>query len=199
MEEVSLTEKNPELRFTHLAPDVWEALGNLQRTGWVRRGVENPESVQEHTKALRNIANSVVGLIDIEKQELLDMLEVHDWPEAISGDQVTISQDEMEVKKMKEKKFEEEKQALTSICQKLGNQGKEIMDLWLRFETSTDEMASFARQIDKYQAVEKALEYEKTQGIPLFKEFLDYARKDIIHPILLEKIQKLEKESVLID
>lgn len=66
------------------------------------------------------------------------------------------------------------------------------MDLWLRFETSADEMASFARQIDKYQAVEKALEYERTQGIPLFGEFLNYTRKYIVHPILLEKIQKLE-------
>lgn len=194
MEKVPLVEKNPELKFEHLAPDVWEALGELKRTGWVKRGVKNPESVQEHTIALRDIANSLVGLTDIEKQELFDMLEIHDWPEAISGDQLTISQDEIEVEKMKIKKFEEEKQALASICEKLGEKGKEIMDLWLRFETSPDDTASFARQIDKYQAIEKALEYEKTQGIFMFREFLEYDRKRITHPILLEKIKKLEEK-----
>lgn len=85
---------------------------------------------------------------------------------------------------------------MASICNKLGKSGKEVMLLWLRYATSSDPAASFARQLDKYQAVEKALEYEKSQGIPLFREFADYERKlkRINHPILLKKLKELEFE-----
>lgn len=194
MEQTPKQEKSPELKFAHLAPEVWKNLGELPRTGWVNRGVKNPESVQEHTIALRNIAASLEGLTEQEKEGLLDMLEVHDWPEAIHGDEVILSVDKDKLESRKAKKFEKEQMALALICDALGDKGKEIMDLWLRFETSSDVAALFAKQLDKYQAVEKALEYEKEQGIPLFKEFLEYSRKDISHPILLERIQKLETE-----
>lgn len=194
MEKARTQESAPALKFAELAPDVWNALAELKRTGWVNRGVEGPESVQEHTIALRNIAASLEGLSQEEKEGLLDMLEVHDWPEAVHGDEVMISEDEEELKLLKARKFEKEQTALATICAGLGEAGQEIMNLWMRFETSSDEAAVLAKQLDKYQAVEKAFEYEKAQGIMLFKEFLEHARKSITHPVLLERIQKLEQE-----
>ena len=193
----AIKEKIPELRFAHLAPDVWNALHDLKRTGWVNRGVENPESVQGHIIALRNIASNMEGLTEEERDGLLDMLEVHDWPEAIHGDEVILTLNQEELRELKSNKFESEKAALSSICEKLGEDGKIIMNLWLRFETSQDSAASFARQLDKYQAIEKALEYEKVQGKLLFKEFLDHAkaRNSITHPILLKKLELLEQGS----
>lgn len=193
METTPTPEKTPELKFVHLAPDVWNALGELKRTGWIDRGVANPESVQEHTISLRNIAATLEGLSDEDKENLLDMLEVHDWPEAIHGDEVILSTDEEELRNLKATKFEKEKFALASICEKLGEKGKEIMDLWMRFEGSEDETASLARQLDKYQAIEKAFEFEKEQNIPLFREFLDYSRSKITHPVLVEMLKKLEE------
>lgn len=188
-----ISEQN--LKYAPLAPEVWDALGDLKRTGWVNRGVENPESVQEHIISLLDIVNSLEELLSVEeKDDLFNMLEVHDWPEAIHGDQVIFTYDEKEFALLKADKFEKEKAALVSICEKLNEKGKEIMALWLRFETSPDPAASFGRQLDKYQAVEKALEYETSQNTPLFKEFLEYARPKITHPILLRKIQELEEE-----
>lgn len=185
--------KVSELRYAPLASDVWKALGDLKRTGWINRGVANPESVQEHTLALIKIVESIDSLSAEEKQDLQNMLEVHDWPEAIHGDEVIFTYDDEKRKSLKEIKFEKEKAALASICERLGEKGNEIMSLWLRFENSSDDLASLARQIDKYQAIEKALEYEKTQGIPMFQEFLDYARKSVNHPVLLGMIKKLEE------
>lgn len=190
-------ENNLGLKFIDLAPDVYDRLDKLKRTGWIDRGVTNPESVKDHTVSLRNLASSLEGLSAEEKDGLLDMLEVHDWPEAIHGDEVILSENEEELTSLKTIKFEKEKIALSSICEHLSEQGKDILDLWLRFETSTDKAASFARQLDKYQAIEKALEYEKAQGIEgLFMEFLNYetGRKSITHPILLERIEKLKQE-----
>lgn len=191
-------EKCPDLKFAHLAPDTWTALGNIPRTGWVNRGVENPETVQGHIVSLRELAFSFVDLSNIERNDLLDMLEIHDWPEAVHGDQVIFTDDEEERATLESTKFELETHALAGICSKLGETGEKIMELWLRFENSQDVTASFARQLDKYQAIEKALEYEKSQGIPLFKEFLDYSRKNISHPALLKKIADLEEASVVL-
>jgi putative hydrolases of HD superfamily len=189
---MKLIQQIPELKFASLAPDVWEALGNLKRTGWVNRGVANPESVQEHTIALLHLAASLEGLSEEERDDLLEMLEVHDWPEVIHGDEVVLSVDEEELKSILATKFEKEQIAMNAICEKLGEKGKEIMGLWLRFESSSDPVAVLARQLDKYQAIEKAVEYEKEQGIPLFKEFSDSSRKKITHPVLVQRLEKLE-------
>ncbi len=199
MESYVPKEKVPELAFAHLAPDVWKALGELERTGWVNRKVKNPETVQEHIISLRNLAHSLEGLSAEEKDELLDMLEVHDWPEAIHGDEVIINYDEEIRKKLKAVKFEKEQEVMAAICSKLGEQGKKIFALWLRFETADDKAAVFGRQLDKYQAVEKSLEYEKVQGMPLFKEFFDYAQKSITHPILVQRMEKLNAEWMLLN
>ena len=130
-------------------------------------------------------------LTEEEKDGLVEMLEVHDWPEAIHGDEVILELNPNDRKVLKEAKFQNERKALENICADLPN-GKEIMDLWIRFETSNDPAAVFGRQLDKYQAVEKALEYEESQDIPLFKEFLTYSINFIHHPVLLERIDKLK-------
>lgn len=192
--DTAVKKKTPDLKFAHVAPDVWKTLGALKRTGWVRRGVTDPESVQEHIISLRDIAASLDGLSVAEKDGLLDMLEVHDWPEAIHGDEVVVSDDDEELRRLKAAKFINEKIALETICKDLGEKGKEIMTLWLRFESAGDDAAKFAKQLDKYQAVEKALTYEREQGISLYEEFLRHSRKLISHPILLKKIQKLEQD-----
>ncbi|MES2314540.1 MAG: HD domain-containing protein [Patescibacteria group bacterium] len=184
-----------ELKFAHLVPEVWSKLAEIPRTGWVRRGIENPETVQEHTLALKALAPAVSDLLSEfssdEKQDLLDILEIHDWAEAIDGDKVTITSDPVERKKLKEEKFTSERDAMAKITESLGVEGSVIFDLWLRFELSDDRVADLARQLDKYQAIEKAYEYEKSSGKPLFKEFADYAIKDIKHPLLIEKIESM--------
>jgi 5'-deoxynucleotidase YfbR-like HD superfamily hydrolase len=187
-----LQEQGPKLIFAHLAPDAWAELGKLKRKGWVKRSVKNPETVQQHTISARIVALEIPDLSEMEKRELLDMLEIHDWPEAINGDQIVVEEDKIKLKQLKEDKFIAEREALTKICSELGGKGQEILDLWLKFELSDDEIASLARQIDKYQAVEKAFEYERAQKIPLFIEFLEYTKPFITHPVLLAKMAVLE-------
>ena len=176
------------------APNVYEKLQALKRTGWVESGVENPESVKEHTIALLELANTLSeDLTEEENDQLLDMLEVHDWPEAIHGDEVILDENPEDRKHKKQLKFEAEKMAMEKICADVPN-GDQLLELWLRFETSDDPAASFGRQLDKYQAVDKALEYEKEQGIELFEEFYTYSINHISHPILLEMMINLKQK-----
>lgn len=188
--------KKIELRFAHLAPEIWEGLSSVLRTGWVMRKVENPESVQQHTIALRNLATELSEHLsdfsDEDKQDLIDMLEIHDWSEALDGDEVIYTYDEAERKTKKELKFAREKQTMEKICENLGEDGKKIMALWMRFESSDDQVAALARQLDKYQAIEQAMIYEQAQGILLFKEFYDYSAKEVSHPQLLERLGRMK-------
>ncbi len=168
-----------------------ESTLRLERTGWVKRNVENPESVQEHTISLLNLASSFYDLSEVEKDGLLDMLEIHDWPEALHGDEAIITKDPEERVRLKAIKFEKEHEALRKICEPLGDDGLKILNLWLRFEKSPDDAASFARQLDKYQAIEKAFEYEVSQGQSLFKRFYDGDIQRISHPILLKRLDEM--------
>ncbi len=175
------------------APQVYEALHACKRTGWVENGVENPESVKEHTEALLRLAYELQPqLTEAEFDGLLDMLEVHDWPEAVVGDEVILELRPDERKTLKEIKFEKEKAALEELCKQIPG-GTEIVDLWLRFEKSDDPAAMFGRELDKYQAVEKALEYEESQKIQLFEEFLTYSTNFIQHPVLRARLEKLKE------
>ncbi len=184
-----------ELRFANLAPEVWEKLNQIPRTGWVTRGVENPETVQEHTVALRILANEISKSTDFteeEKNELLDMLEVHDYPEAVTGDEVILMDGSEDKLKLKDDKKKMEEKVMIEITNGMGEEGKIIYELWNRFESSDDKVSDLARQLDKYQAVEKALEYERKTDIPLFKEFRDYAQKYITHRVLVDRMKGLE-------
>jgi len=186
-----------ELSVAHLVPEAWGALSRLERTGWVKRGVENPETVAEHIRSLKELARELGVFGGKQQEDLLLMLEIHDWPEALHGDEVIVTHDKADREARQKIKFENEQRAMETICAPLGERGAEILALWLRFETSDDEVAVFARELDKYQAVEKALYYEATQGIAVFEEFLEYSREFIHHPALLLRIKKLEEKAAV--
>ncbi len=190
-----LRERVPSLTYADKVPFVWDALKKLERTGWVNRGIKNPETVAEHTIALRELAFELPKLTDEEKDGLLDMLEVHDWPEALCGDEVIIEEDVVKRAELKRAKMAREDEAMKTICKPLGDIGKEIYTLWIRHETSKDPAAILGREIDKYQAIEQALVYEKMCAVPnLFEEFLRYTRPYITHPVLLDRLTQLEQD-----
>jgi len=194
-EENSSPEKTYELKFAALAPEVWEALDKIPRTGWVRRGVKSPESIQGHIVALRQIAIRLFSKLqefsDEDKESLVNMLEVHDWPEALHGDEVIVTNDKEKKRELKTEKFKNELVAMAMICDSI-NGGGEIMELWLRFEKGGDPVSYFGKQLDKYQAIEKALEYEQNGETVSTQEFIDYAEKDFTHPVILEELSKVK-------
>ncbi|MFA6524021.1 MAG: HD domain-containing protein [Candidatus Paceibacterota bacterium] len=193
-----------ELKYAKLFPDLWKALDEIPREGWVRREVKNPETDQEHTISLRNLVISMIDRLTEfsvnEILELLDMLEVHEFPEIIDGDKVIVTYDQKEKERLKAEKFNSEFKAMIKICKDLPSPyGKEIFFLWLRFEKGKGKVPVLARQLDKYQAMEKAFEYQNI-GWPkvLAKAFIDYSRDVIIHPVLKEKMLNIEKQASII-
>ncbi|MFZ2072299.1 MAG: HD domain-containing protein [Minisyncoccia bacterium] len=186
------------LKYAEIAKDVWQALNEIPREGWVRRKVKNPETVQEHSISSRNL---VIDMIDLLPEfstkdilDILDILEVHDYPEKIDGDKVIVTYDKEEKKRLEEEKFISEFNAMSEICNGLGLDGKDIFKLWLRFEEKIDAMSIFAKQIDKYQSIEKAFEYQQKGEKVRAQDFIDYYRNDIVHPVLKQRISYIEKK-----
>jgi putative hydrolases of HD superfamily len=185
-----------KLRYALLAPAVWNALEHEVRKGWVECGIENPETVAEHTIDLLRLGEEIAteaGLSEMDRADLLAMLEVHDWPEAIEGDQITKhGVDYAEEADERAEKFERERSAMETICVPLGEEGKSIMALWLRFEKGDDGVAALARELDKYQAIEKAYKYERSGQGPtrLGEEFIRYS-PPMTHPSLISRVQRL--------
>ncbi|MFA6353637.1 MAG: HD domain-containing protein [Candidatus Paceibacterota bacterium] len=188
-----------KLKYSNLAPNVIRNLQALKRTGWVNRDVKNPESVQEHIISTRNLViseiDSLTEFSSKELEELLDMLEIHDWPESdpAVGD-LAILKTNVNEEILRKEKHELELSAMTRICEKLGEKGKIIFELWMRFENGQDSVSSFARQVDKYQAMEKAFEYEQAGLAVSTQEFIEHDEEKIIHPFLLKKLQALKQK-----
>ncbi|MEM9336568.1 MAG: HD domain-containing protein [Patescibacteria group bacterium] len=184
------------LCYSDVAPDVWAALAKIERTGWVMRGISDPETVQEHTLALIRLAEEIHTIGEYKANGLFQILEVHDWPEAIVGDEVIIEYDEEKRRRLKVLKNRKEVEAMKEITRPLGEVGKEINALWLRYENSSDETAQFAKELDKYQAVEQALTYEIEQNKNgIYYEFLDYLQNSITSEVLKEKLYLLEQKA----
>jgi len=57
-------------------------LKDLKRTGWVHKGVENPESVAGHMFGVASLAMLVPLPKGVNRDKLVKMAVIHDWSEA---------------------------------------------------------------------------------------------------------------------
>lgn len=166
--------------------DVVSRLEILPRTGWVQWKVKDPETVWEHILAVRRLAITYkdnLNLNEDEFRELLDMIEIHDWPEAQVGDGVILG-DEPNVVKLRNEKKKREMEAMERICSNAPH-GQKIIALYIRYASGNDHIARLVKQLEKLQAVFKASEYERTQSKKgLTAEFAHYTR-DLLHDTFL--------------
>lgn len=170
------------------AQEVINRLFEIPRTGWIDRNVENPETVGEHTEALIILGKRLFNIPGLNK-----MLKIHDWAESDKdvGDLRTDSFCPPEHRWTKEQKYKVEFEAMQRICAKLGSEGDRIMKLWLEYEEQKTHRAKIAYQLDKLQAIMKAIEYQK-QGQPVMaQEFIDHDGDKITDVLLREILKKV--------
>lgn len=192
MNESEKSKELAPLRFTVGTEHIWKALSELPRTGWVMRGVPEPESVKEHTESLIRLAREIAPellLTEVELEELLAILEVHDWPEVLAGDTVILGS-EPDADELRKKKKQAESAAMRELAGSLPN-GERILALYERYDSGADKVASLAKQLDKLQAVMLAREYEDAYGIEgVTAEFIEYSKRYITEPVLVERMNE---------
>jgi len=185
-----------EQQYFDSAMKVVQGLYGLERTGWVRRGVNNPETDGQHIDSLITMAKKFCEIRkDLDQKKLVRMLQIHDWPEHLNGDPVVAAKDPKEKERERAKKYIEEEAALRKICSEVGPEGEVIFKLWEEFEAKQTPEAKVAKQLDKLQAMYKAWEYEQAgNGKVSAMDFINSDRDVITDPILVQWLQDLENE-----
>jgi putative hydrolase of HD superfamily len=150
------------------------SLKNIKRTGWVRMGVPLPESDADHMHRCAMCAmlvttqepdprddysgdNERFHPSKIDGVKLLRMALTHDVCESIAGD-VTPFCDAGKVAS----KHDKEKAAMEEIRKMVGDPlGGELYYLWKEYEELMTPEALYCKDIDKFEMVMQAYEYEK--------------------------------------
>ncbi|CAG8690222.1 14177_t:CDS:2 [Dentiscutata erythropus] len=172
------------LEFFHLC----EKLKTTKRTGWIYNNVENPESISDHMHRMSILSLSVNDSA-LDRDKCVKMSIVHDLAEAIVGD-ITASDGIS-----KEEKKRRESEALRHMCDDLlGNsqQSQEIYALWQEYEDAITKEAKFVKDIDKFEMILQAYEYEQSQNKDL-EEFFESTKGIFTHPEVKSWVEELYK------
>ena len=140
----------------------WLGLKHVLREGWVRAGVESPESVAAHSWGMSVLAMHLCP-DELDKMRVLEMCLVHDLPEVEVGD-LTPHDDTST-------KSEDEHLAMQRLA-------PHWLGLFEEYEAGLTEEAKFVKYLDKLDMALMARIYEDSQGLDL-SEFIASARKVI--------------------
>lgn len=156
----------------------------VPRTGWLRRGVADPEDVASHSWGL---AFLVLILLpdDLDRARALEYAVLHDLAEVSTGDITPhdgISRDE---------KHRREREAMEELCARLPR-GAELLATWNAYEARTDPEAQFVHQLDRLDMALQATAYHRAGAVGM-AEFLDSARQVISDPSLITLLDQLSQ------
>lgn len=132
-------------------------LKTTKRTGWVMRGVHNPESIADHMyrmSLMSMIASFSNGALDTNR--CIKLALIHDLAEAKVGDitpHCGVSDDD---------KYTLELTTMEQVKEMLGPMmgGDEILELWKEYEEGSTEEAKLLKDLDKIEMILQAQEYE---------------------------------------
>lgn len=143
-------------------------LKEVQRTGWVLRGVPKPETVSSHSHRMAVMAMSVPSLPPPDQTRLIKMALVHDLAESVVGDLVPGAVPKAE-------KAARELSAMRQITDSLpADLRGEILSLFEEYEAGASTVARLCKDIDKLDMLVQAFEYEEAgMGSGSLQDFFD--------------------------
>ena len=142
-------------------------LKNVLRAGWVRAGIESPESVAAHSWGMSMLALKLAPK-ELDLARVLSLCIVHDIPEVRVGD-LTPHDDTST-------KAEDELNAMKEMA-------PEWVGLFEEYEQGQTPEAKFVKQLDKLDMALKAEIYQSKSAISL-GEFIESARLRIDDEVL---------------
>ncbi|XP_046343596.1 5'-deoxynucleotidase HDDC2-like isoform X2 [Haliotis rufescens] len=145
---------------------------HVRRTGWVQKKVGvggGPESVADHMYRMAVLSFLVDPGAGLDKHRCMKIALVHDMAECIVGD--ITPQDGIS----KEDKHKKEKTAMKHICSLVEESvGQEIYSLWQEYEDQSSKEAEFIKDIDRFEMILQAFEYEQMDMKPRYlQDFFD--------------------------
>ena len=155
--------------------DICGKLKTLKRTGWIMRQVPLPESDADHMHRCAMCALLVTQQppdprddyslpemarfhpSKVNTTRLLRMAVTHDLCEALAGDITPFCNPTLVASR-----HDKEQQAMQAIQRVVGGTlGQELFDLWQEYEALETTEAIYTKDIDKFEMIVQAWEYEK--------------------------------------
>ncbi len=139
-------------------------LKRIKRTGWVIRGIPEPESVAEHSFRAALLGYFLAMERGLDAYKVVGMLLIHDLAESLIGDITPEGEKFMD-------KLKAEEMAIKYIAEQVEND--DIYLLWFEFNYGESEEAKLAREADKGEMAYQAKEYHSL-GFPVYNDMLKY-------------------------
>eukprot|EP01137_Pigoraptor_chileana_P020248 Opistho-2@6516 len=160
-----------------------------KRTGWVNNKIEKPESIADHMYRMGVMA-MLFDDPSIDRNRCIKMAIVHDMAESIVGD--ITPHDPV----TSEEKHRMEEAAMATIRDEMlasSPVGVEMYSLWQEYEACTTNEALIVKDLDKFDMIVQAFEYERDQHrTGSLEEFFKSTRGKFKHPAVQRWVAQLE-------
>jgi putative hydrolase of HD superfamily len=130
------------------------------RTGWLFRGVKDPETVASHVWGVKFLCLLYASEEGLDAGETVRMAVVQDLPEAKTGDLVSEKHDDR-YERTDEEKEEMERLAIEELPPE--HRFNEIIDLWEEYQERNSHTAKFVKDMDMIDMCIQALKYERQE------------------------------------
>ena len=164
-------------------------LKDLKRTGWVQKGVRDPESVADHSFMLAVLAYVYSKEQGLDVDKAVKMALLHDICEVYCGDIADKIRDE-DQSVPDSRKRELEREGLKKLISLLPDDfASEIYDLWEEFEKRETKEAKLVKDLDKLEMCLQAKDYsEKHENL---EEFFEDGNLNIKTPEVRKIFEKI--------
>ncbi|XP_071441533.1 5'-deoxynucleotidase HDDC2 [Hetaerina americana] len=164
-------------------------LKHIKRTGWVLRGVENPEPIAGHMYRMGIMTFLLEEQHNLNKFRCMKLALVHDMAECIVGDITPCcGVDPAE-------KHRQEEEAMDKLAALVGVSGKELVELFKEYEDQSSAEAKFVKDLDRFDMILQAFEYEKENKKPhSLQEFFDSVDGKLSHPMIVALSEEMKKQ-----
>jgi putative hydrolases of HD superfamily len=183
-------------------------LKQIKRQGWIDRGVDQPESVSDHSFRLALMTLVIGGRYPgIDPARAVTLALVHDIPEAITGDITPFDQQLSDSDVDREalffqlpdyspqadrEKTEAERQAMHDLTAELPEDlASMLVEAWEEYEAGETPEAKLVRQLDKLETWMQALEYQHLDPDLIIESFRQGVRRDVTDPGLVQLLEQL--------
>jgi len=130
------------------------------RTGWLFRGVKDPESVASHVWGVKFLCLLYAEEEGIDEGKAVKMAVIQDLPEAKTGDLVSEKHSER-YERSDEEKEELERKAMHDLPPE--SRFEDIIDLWEEYQERETKTAKFVKDMDVLDMCLQALKYTKEE------------------------------------
>ena len=163
----------------------------VKRSGWLRFAkIKSVESVCDHSYRMGLISCLCIQDFNVDVNKCLKMSLVHDLAESVVGDITPYDG------VSKEEKQQKEEEAMLRISQTINkDMGDLLVSLWKEYEAGETQEALIVKDLDKYEMLLQAYEYEIKYGEDLSEFFKSLPM--IKHPKIKEWANDLINKRII--